>query len=182
MRQPPQVKGRNLERSQSLRLTHSGCIMYITSWFFKQIVLHQERICSISNLYYAPDNDCRFTVLHLQCSVRLLSKLRLLLAAALNLFQASAAAVVFTTILSKISLPLLFTHLNERTASRSSFERRSKRFLSECSTTALETLSITVLMYDHKNFKARNGLKLLSLVTWLTLKFQSRHTLSFLLK
>ena len=92
--QPPQVKGRNLERSQSLRLTHSGCIMYITSWFFKQIVLHQERICSISNLYYAPDNDCRFTVLHLQCSVRLLSKLRLLLAAALNLFQASAAAEV----------------------------------------------------------------------------------------
>ena len=140
MRQPPQVKGRNLERSQSLRLTHSGCIMYITIWFFKQIVLHQERICSISNLYYAPDNDCRFTVLHLQCSVRLLSKLRLLLAAALNLFQASAAAVVLLLLLSKNSLPLLFTHLNERTASRSSFERRSKRFLSECSTTALETL------------------------------------------
>ena len=139
MRQPPQVKGRNLERSQSLRLTHSGCIMYITSWFFKQIVLHQERICSISNLYYAPDNDCRFTVLHLQCSVQLLGKLRLLLAAALNLFQASAAAVVF--LLYWVSQPsAAFTHLNERTASRSSFERRSKRFLSECSTTALETL------------------------------------------
>ena len=138
MRQPPQVKGRNLERSQSLRLTHSGCIMYITSWFFKQIVLHQERICSISNLYYAPDNDCRFTVLHLQCSVRLLSKLRLLLAAALNLFQASAAAVVLLLYWVNSAFRC-FTHLNERTAFRSSFERRTIRFISECSTTALET-------------------------------------------
>ena len=108
-RQPPQVKGRNLERSQSLRLTHSGCIMYITSWFFKQIVLHQERICSISNLYYAPDNDCRFTVFTLAVQCAASQQTETAVSCCLKPLPGFSSSSRVTTILSKYSLHFFYS-------------------------------------------------------------------------